>query len=55
MEQSPVIMFENTEVNKSVYPCIYTSQKTQIPGSEHSGIIHSNWKTWQIGCPHSQA
>lgn len=27
MEPSLVIMFENTEVNKSVYPCIYTSQK----------------------------
>lgn len=40
MEPSPAIMFENTEVNKSVYPCIYTSQK-QIPGWEHSVIIHA--------------
>lgn len=30
MEPSLAIMFENTEVNKSVYPCIYTSQKNRF-------------------------
>lgn len=36
-----MIMFGNTEVNKSVYPFIYTSQN-QIPGEEHSGIMRFN-------------